>query len=93
MAKLDANLSSLLAATFVGGSAYESSRGLSLDDTGGVYIAGYTLSDDFPGVGPGSADSTRITPSVGEAFVARLDTNLAAVLAATFLGGHAGQLR
>ena len=84
VAKLDANLSTLLAATFVGGSLWDEAFALTLDGAGNVYVAGRTASADFPGVGPGSADSTL---AGFDAFVAKLDANLSTVLAATFLGG------
>ena len=42
-------------------------------------------SSDFPGVGPGSADST--IAGVGEGFVTKLNSDLSSILAATFLGG------
>ena len=47
---------------------------LALDSTGNVYVAGITDSADFPGVGPGSADST--FGDGDEGFVAKLDANL-----------------
>ena len=64
---------------------------LALDSTGNVYVAGSTGSADFPGVGPGSADSTFAGGSEG--FVAKLNSDLSAILAATFLGGSGGELR
>ena len=59
---------------------------LALDSTGNVYVAGITDSSDFPGVGPGSADST--FAGVREGFVAKLNSDLSSILAATFLGGR-----
>ncbi len=87
VAKLDANLRTLLAVTFLGGSGVDAINALTLDSMGNVYVAGWTASSDFPGVGAGSADSTFAGGS--EAFVAKLDANLSRLLAATFLGGSA----
>jgi hypothetical protein len=69
--KLNSDLSSIMAASFLGGSYSDGAIGLALDSTGNVYVAGTTLSSDFPGVGPGSADNTCCG-----AFVAKLDPNL-----------------
>ena len=48
-------------------------------------MAGVTASSDFPGVGPGSADQHLCMGSEG--FVAKLNSDLSSILAATFLGG------
>ena len=93
VAKLDSSLSTILAVTFLGGSAYETAYAIALDSKGNVYLAGGTNSSDFPGVGPGSADSTYASDfqapfgAYHEAFVAKLDSNLGKILNATFLGG------
>ena len=63
---------------------------LALDSTGNVYVAGITGSSDFPGVGPGSADST--FAGISEGFVAKLNSDLSSILAATFLGGGVDSL-
>jgi Ca2+-binding RTX toxin-like protein len=81
VAKLNPGLSTILAATFLGGSdttavvGYELAEAIAIDRTGNVYVAGGTGSPDFPGVGAGSADSTL---EGGEGFVAKLDRNLSA---------------
>ena len=85
VAKLNSDLSSILAATFLGGSGSDRVAALALDSTGNVYVAGGTGSSDFPGVGPGSADST--FAGGDEGFVAKLNSDLSSILAATFLGG------
>jgi hypothetical protein len=85
VAKLNSDLSSILAATFLGGSGVDYAFTLALDKTGNVYAAGSTDSSDFPGIGPGSADSTLAGGTEG--FVAKLNSDLSSVLAATFLGG------
>jgi hypothetical protein len=74
VARVNANLDSLLAATYLGGAGgSEFAFGLDLDAYGNVYVGGLTGSADFPGIGPGSADSVF---SVQEAFVAKLDADL-----------------
>jgi hypothetical protein len=89
-AKLDSNLSSILAATFLGGSASEDSSGVALDGAGNLYVAGFTGSSDFPGISiQGSADGT--FAGLSEGFVAKLDSNLSSILAATFFGGSGSE--
>jgi Beta-propeller repeat len=87
VAKLNSDLSSILAATFLGGSGFDEADALALDSLGNVYVAGFTDSSDFPGIGPGSADST-FGESIFEGFVAKLNSDLSSILAATFLGGN-----
>src|SRR5205814_1083954 len=84
VAKLNGELSELLAATFLGGSDFDFANTLVLDSVGNVYVAGSTYSLDFPGVGPNSADSN-LNGSI-DAFVAKLDGELSTLLAATLLG-------
>jgi hypothetical protein len=48
VSKLDGDLSFLIASTFLGGSNYDQGRALALDAAGNAYIAGFTLSSDFP---------------------------------------------
>jgi len=86
--KLDADLSTILAATFLGGSGVENSTAafsLGFDSLGNVYVAGQTFTPDFPGIGESSAD--HIFAGNSEGFIAKLDADLSHILAATFLGG------
>ncbi len=91
IARLDADLGTLLSATFIGGSGPFLDRGLALaiDDSDAVYLAGSTNSPDFPGVDAGSADSTFAGNS--EAFVIKLSPDLGTILASTFLGGSSDE--
>ena len=86
VAKLDADLTTLLAATFLGGSGIEEAWGLSLDLAGNVYVAGWTSSRNFPT----TPDAARRTHRGGltDAFVSKLDNGLQNLLASTFLGGE-----
>jgi hypothetical protein len=77
VAKLNVDLSSILAATFLGGNDSDEARAIALDSTGNVYVAGDTTSADFPGVGPGSAD--RVSGAFGDGFIAKLDAHLSAL--------------
>lgn len=48
LAKLNSTGTTLLYATFLGGTGGEEAQALSIDATGSVYVAGYTVSQDFP---------------------------------------------
>ena len=84
VAKLNSDLSTILAATFLGGSSQDSVAALAIDSTGHFYAAGPTGSSDFPGVGLGSADNTLVGGG-NEGFVVKLNSDLSAISGATFL--------
>jgi hypothetical protein len=44
----------LLYATYLGGSGADTASGVALDPSGNVYLSGWTLSSNFPGVQSGS---------------------------------------
>jgi len=87
VAKLDANGSALLYATFLGGTRDDIGIGVAVDTSGAAYVTGWTYDDvtDFP-VTPGAYDTTH--NGLYDAFVAKLDANGSALLYATFLGGR-----
>jgi len=84
VAKLDPGLTTLLAATFLGGSDDEKYPALAIASDGSLLVAGATLSTDVP-VTPGAFQTTK--NAVDDVFVVRLSDDLTTVLAATYLGG------
>ena len=85
ISKMDNDLSSLVASTYIGGNGYDYVTSMALDHTGNVYIAGYTSSQDYPTT-PG-ADSTEFG-GWHDGFVSKLDPNLARLIYSSFLGGR-----
>ncbi len=89
VAKLNGDLTRLLAATYLGGGSYDSGASLALDGAGNVYLAGTTGSPDFPT----ASDAFDRTYNGGsqyyplDAFVSKLDHNLKQLLGSTYLGG------
>ena len=81
---------SLLYSTFLGGSDYDKGRGIALDASGKVYVAGFTRSDNYPTLTPyqaARADNSDI-------FVTKLDTTLsgaASLLYSTYFGGSGSE--
>jgi len=90
VARLNGALTSLIQATYLGGSAFDSAASLALSSTNDVYIAGLTFSSNFPGTLGGAqqlpGDGCGGLCS-GDAFVARLNSTLTLLLQATYLGG------
>ncbi|NOZ26050.1 MAG: hypothetical protein GXO94_08195 [Nitrospirae bacterium] len=84
VSRLDGNLETTLAATFLGGESGEYPSAVFTDDDGDVYVTGRTTSPDFPTT-PGAYDETY--NGGGDVFVSKLDGDLRVLLASTFLGG------
>ena len=84
VSKLDGGLDSLAASTFIGGSTFDYSYAIAFDTNEDVYVAGRTLSLDFPMVG---SPYDSLHNGVHDAFVAKLSGDLTALSASTFLGG------
>jgi len=75
----------LLASTYLGSSSADTAYDIALDDAGNVYVAGETDSTGFP-VTDGSSLSGEGTT---DGFIAKFNTDLSELLAATFIGGTA----
>ena len=75
----------LLQSTYVGGNGDDQAFALAIDAAGSVLIAGRATSTNFPGTAGGAQPVNGA--GFGDAFVARLSSNLGALLQATYLGG------
>lgn len=84
---IDPALSTLSAATFIGGTGNDRGFCIGLNNEGQVYVAGYTLSifqSDFPTTS--GAFDTSANGSY-DIFISRLDNSLTQLEASTYLGG------
>ncbi len=79
VSELNADLTTLLASTYLGGTGDDQAFALILDATS-VFIGGDTTSPDFPSAG-------NTFNGLSDAFLAKLSTSLSALTAATYLGG------
>jgi len=92
VAKLNPGGTGLLYSTYLGGRQDDVAYGLALDAQGNVYVAGNTLSTNFPVTDQAyqrtymGFASTALT-SAGDAFVAKLNPAGSAWVYATYLGG------
>ena len=87
VSKLDNNLETLLASTYIGGNYDDFSYGLSIDNSGNVYLTGMTQSLDFPT----SSSAFDITfNGSGDVFVSKFNNQLDSLIASTFIGGDGG---
>ncbi|MBF8276210.1 MAG: hypothetical protein HW390_1283 [Candidatus Brocadiaceae bacterium] len=82
VSKLDSGLMSLLASTYLGGSAFDFGNSLALDTSGNVYVTGMTYSADFPTTN--GAYDTACGYYYADVFVSKLDGNLSADIYCTY---------
>ena len=82
-----AQVSTLRAATLLGGIAPDEIRAMAVGPDGTVYVAGTTESANFPAT-PGAFDTA--LGGEADAFVARFSADLTTLLAATYVGGTTG---
>jgi hypothetical protein len=86
--KIDTNqagVSSLIYSTYLGGSGGEFGKGIAVDNSGNVYVTGYTNSTDFP-----TLNQYQAAQGVYDAFVTMLDTTQGGetgLIYSTYLGG------
>lgn len=86
--KLNPTGKALLFSTYLGGSDSDQpglGEGIALDSIGDAYIAGITLSSDFPTTS--GAFDTSFNGGGADAFVTKVDASGGALLNSTFLGG------
>ena len=92
VAKLDPTGSQLIFSTYLGGGNDDVAWSLALDSSNDVYVAGCTLSSNFP-VTKGAAqthymNNTTINPTyLGDGFVTELNPTGSALVYSTFVGG------
>ncbi len=72
--------------TYLGGSGVEHAGGIAIDSTGNVYVAGGTLSTNFPTVIPIQAANA----GGQDAFVTKIKSTGASLVYSTYLGGAGG---
>jgi hypothetical protein len=75
VAKLDASGSTLLYSTYLGGTGNDLAQGIGVDAAGAAYVAGITLSSDFPTT-PGVLQPT-FADGVRDAFVSKITDDVA----------------
>jgi hypothetical protein len=84
LTKIDAAGAALVYSSFLGGTGDEQGQAVTVDGAGSAYVAGVTLSTDFPTTG--AAFDTSYNGN-GDAFVARVNGSGSTLLYATLLGG------
>jgi hypothetical protein len=89
VSKLSSSGSFLLFSTYLGGSSYDEGYGLSLDNRGGIYLAGETSSSDFPTNNPYQASRG----GADDIFVTHLAPSGSTLVYSTYLGGSSNDER
>ncbi len=86
ISKFNEDLTQLIASTYLGGSGYDGDylKSMAIDQNGNIYVTGDTDSRDFP-ISTSAYDTSNNGQRDG--FISKLNGDLSAVLASTYLGG------
>lgn len=85
--KMDASLTTLIWGTYFGGSQADAVYNIELDEDGGIYIAGGTISTDLPV--SANALHTTFQGGLADGFVAEINNDGTDILACTYFGSSA----
>jgi hypothetical protein len=85
--KLNSTATTVLSATYLGGSGEDFLSGLAVDAGGNLYVSGSTTSNDFPTKNPFQA---ALGSSGNSSFLTKLDPTLSTLLYSTYLGQASG---
>ena len=88
VAKLSSDGSTILSATYFGGTASESTSGIALDGSGNVFVAGSSYSMDLPLQAPEQASYG----GGGDAFAAAFNNQLSSLYFSTYFGGAENEI-
>ena len=87
VAKLASNGTTMLYATYLGGSANDEAKRVAVDASGNAYVVGVARSADFPLQRPFAA----VLGGTTDAFVAKLDATGSRLVYSTYLGGSGNE--
>lgn len=89
--ELNPSGAALVSSTYLGGSSVDSGKAVAVDPAGNIYVAGQTISADFP-VTSGAFQTTNrgAASQVSNAFIAKLNPTGTSLIYSTFLGGSGG---
>jgi hypothetical protein len=91
VAKISADGSTLLYATYLGGSNTDQGNAIAVDATGNAFVTGVTESSDFPTVNPFQAWRHAANGSGGTGFVAKISADGSKLLFSSWLGGSGAE--
>jgi len=86
VAKLNSDLSKLLAATYIGGQGDDGGYSIAIHEDGDIFVSGYTTSTNFPATA--GSFSSSYNGGTRDGFIARLSSDLSRLKAATYIGGN-----
>ncbi|HBR15995.1 MAG TPA: hypothetical protein DD725_00080 [Deltaproteobacteria bacterium] len=86
--KINASGDAVIYSTYIGGSNEDWSYGIAVDASGNAYIAGLTVSSDFPVASPIQAACIDCSNSYSDAFITKINSLGDSIVYSTYLGGN-----
>jgi hypothetical protein len=86
ISKFNADLTSLIASTYLGGTDEDNAFAINLDSSNNIYVSGYTKSSNFPMAGTPYQNTYQ--GGTYDIFIAKLSNDLTTLTNSTYLGGN-----